>query len=76
MDAHISGSTFGEKGEVYWEEEEQQEGGQVGQHCACEAGREAVKQNKRLDKLVTLNSHLGVSVFHRRAVSQSGESQN
>ena len=76
MDAHISGSTFGEKGEVYGEEEEQQEGGQVGQHCACEAGREAVKQNKRLDKWVTLNSHLGVSVSHRRAVSQSGESQN
>ena len=36
-DAHISGSTFGEKGEVYGEKEEQQAGGKVGQHCACEA---------------------------------------
>ena len=32
LEAHISGSTFGKDNKVNREEEEQQEGGQVGQH--------------------------------------------
>ena len=34
LEAHISGSTFGKDNKVNREEEEQQEGGQVGQHSA------------------------------------------
>ena len=64
-------------GDVYGEKEEQQAGGQVGQHCACEARREAGEQIKRLNLECWVSlPNLGVSVSHRRAVSQSGESQN
>ena len=42
---YISGSTFGEDGQVYGEEEEQDQGGSVGQHCGLEARCETGKNS-------------------------------
>ena len=75
LEAHISGSTFGKDNKVNREEEEQQEGGQVGQHSVWEARREAGDQKRRLSHIEQL-ANLGDTVFHRRVVSHSGDSQN
>ena len=46
---YISGSTFGEDGQVYREEEEEDQGWEVGQHCGlearCETGKNSLDPN-------------------------------
>ena len=42
---YISGSTFGEDGQVYGEEEEEDQGGKVSQHCGLEARCETGKNS-------------------------------